>query len=49
MAEIEKLQRTLKKLIDLFFADFARGQNSRIKDARRHLNHWKLMHKQRSK
>src|SRR5438270_13567089 len=26
MTEIEKLQGTLKKLIDLFFADFARGQ-----------------------
>src|SRR6266404_671450 len=26
MTEIEKLQRTLKKLIDLFFADFARGE-----------------------
>src|SRR5438046_2582922 len=26
MTKIEKLQRTLKKLIDLFFADFARGE-----------------------
>src|SRR6266480_3986676 len=26
MTEIEKLQRALKKLIDLFFADFARGE-----------------------